>query len=89
MHERSAFDTNMSLINSKPAYFAVPWVALSLGLNIIVTSMICLWLLWMRALIWEVLSPEMSRMYTSVITILIESAAPLSILRIGLVITVA
>jgi len=42
----------MSLINSKPAYFAVPWLRWA-GLNIIVTSMICLWLLWMRALIWE------------------------------------
>ena len=79
----------MSLMNVKPAYFAVPWVALSLGLNIIVTSMICLRLLRMRALIREVLSPEMSRMYTSVVAILIESAAPLSILGIGLVIAAA
>jgi hypothetical protein len=37
----------------------------------------------------EVLSPEMSSMYTSIATMLIESAAPFSILGIGLVVTAA
>ena len=43
----------------------------------------------MRALTREVLSPEMSRMYTSIAAMLIESAAPFSVLGIGLVVTAA
>jgi hypothetical protein len=80
---------NMSLMNGKPARLAVPWVSLSVSLNIIVTSMICFRLLRTRALARAVLSPEMSRTYTSTVAMLIESAAPLSILGIGLVVTAA
>ena len=73
----------------KPALVAVPWFSLSVGLNVIVTTMICVRILRIRALIRDVLSPEMSSMYTSMATMLIESAVPFSILGIGLVITVA
>ncbi|KAI0295629.1 hypothetical protein B0F90DRAFT_1811443 [Multifurca ochricompacta] len=69
---------NSFLLNGKPANFGVPWVALSVSLN---SSM--------RALTREVLSPEMSKTYTSVTAMLIESAAPFSILGIGLVVTEA
>ena len=78
-----------SLPNPNIARVAVPWVSLSVGLNIIVTSMICLRLLQMRALAREALSPEMSTMYTSVVAMLIESAAPNSIVGIGLIIVAA
>jgi len=73
----------------KPALLAMPWFSMSVGLNVIVTSMICVRILRMRALIRDVLSPEMSSMYTSVAAMLIESAVALSILGMGLVITVA
>jgi hypothetical protein len=73
----------------KTTKLAVPWVSLSVGLNIIVTSMICFRILRMRALTQEALSPEMSKMYTSIVAMLIESAAPLSIIGIGLVVTSA
>jgi len=67
----------------------MPWISLSVGLNIIVTSMICFRLLRMRAVLREVLAPEMARMYTNVAAMLVESAAPISILGIGVVITSA
>jgi hypothetical protein len=69
------------------AHLVELWVSLSVSLNVIVTSIICFRLLRMRALTREVLSPEISSMYTSTATMLIESAAPFSILGIGLVIT--
>ena len=66
----------------------VPWVALTVSLNIIVTSMICFRLLQMRALLRQVHGPETSsRMYTNLAAMLVESAAPFSIIGIGLVIT--
>ena len=67
----------------------VPWVSLSVGVNIIVTAMICFRLMQMRARMREALSPEMARTYTNVAAILIESAAPLSILGVGVVVTSA
>jgi hypothetical protein len=78
-----------SLLAGKPIHLVVPWVSLSVGLNVIVTSMICFRLLRMRTLVREVLSPEMSDTYTSIAAMLVESAAPFSILGIGLVLTAA
>ena|SRR6266850_40019 len=66
----------------------VPWISLSVSLNIIVTSMICFRLLRMRALLRQVHGPETSsRMYTNLAAMLVESAAPFSILGIGLLVT--
>ena len=78
-----------SLLSGRPIHLVVPWISLSVGLNVIVTSMICFRLLRMRARMREILSPEMSSMYTSIAAMLIESAAPFSILGIGLVLTAA
>ena len=80
---------NTSLLEGKPIRLVVPWASLSVSLNVIVTAMICFRILRLRALTREVLSPEMSRMYTSIAAMLIESAAPFSILGIGLVVTAA
>jgi hypothetical protein len=80
---------NISLLKGKPIQLAVPWASLSVSLNLILTAMICFRILRMRALTREILSPEMSRMYTSIAAMLIESAAPFSILGIGLVVTAA
>ena len=57
-----------------------------MSLNVIVTSMICFRLLRMRALAREVLTPETSKMYTSIAAMLIESAAPFTILGIVVVV---
>ena len=80
---------NSFLLNGKPANFGVPWVSLSVSLNLLVTTLICVRLLRMRSLTREVLSPELSSTYTSVAAMLIESAAPFTALGIGLVVTEA
>jgi hypothetical protein len=67
----------------------IPWVSLSVGLNVVVTSMICFRLLRMRALLRQELGPEMSRMYTNIAAMVVESSAPFSILGIGVLVTVA
>ena len=76
-------------LTGKPALLSMLWFSVSVGLNVIVTSMICVRILRMRALVRDVIAPEMSSMYTSVAAILIESAVAFSILGIGLVITEA
>jgi hypothetical protein len=78
-----------SSLHENPAKLALWWFALSAGLNVIVTSMICFRILRMRAVTRNVLSPEISSMFTSAAAILIESMVPFSILGIGLVITLA
>jgi hypothetical protein len=71
-----------------PLQYGVPWISLSVGLNIIVTSMICFRLLRMRALMRQVHGPELSSgMYTNLVAMLVESAAPFSILGIGFLVT--
>ena len=87
--EEASHKVHTSLLNRKPDYFTMLWVLLSVTLNIVVTSMICFRILRVRALTRRVLSPEMSNMYTSIVTMLIESAAPLSIIGIGFAITAA
>lgn len=87
--EQALHPAHGSLPNSTPVHLTVPWVSLSVTLNVIVTSMICFRILRLRALTREVITRETFNMYTSIITMLIESAAPLSILGIGLVITAA
>ena len=79
-----------SVLNGgNPVHLAVAWISLSVSLNIIVTLMICFRLLRARALTLGALSPEMSGMYTSIVAVLIESAAPFSVIGIGLVVTTA
>lgn len=60
-----------------------------MSLNVLVTTLICVRLLRMRAIAREVLPPDLSRTYTSVAAMLIESAAPFTALGIGLVVTEA
>ena len=72
-----------TLLNGKTIRLAVPWAYLSVSLNIVLTSMICVRILRMRALAREAVCPEMSRLYTSVVAMLVESAAPLSIFGIA------
>jgi len=76
-------------LHGKPIHPIVPWVSLSVCLNVIVTSMICFRLLRMRALMREARCPELASTYTSIAAMLIESAAPFTILGIGLVIAAA
>jgi hypothetical protein len=76
------------LLKGNSALLSVLWYSFSVGLNVMVTSMICFRILRMRALTRELHSPELSSMYTSIATMLIESAVPFSILGICLIVTV-
>jgi hypothetical protein len=80
---------HLFLLNGKLANFGEPWVLLSVGLNVLVTTLICFRLLHTRSLTREVLDPELSRSSTSVAAMRIESAAPFTVLGIGLVVTEA
>ena len=73
------------ILHGKPIHPLVPLASMSVGLNVIITSMICFHILRARALTREV-RPELCNTYTSVVTMLIESAAPFTILGIWLVI---
>ncbi|KAI0319584.1 hypothetical protein OF83DRAFT_1054702 [Amylostereum chailletii] len=70
----------------KTVNFDVPWTALSVALNIVVTCLITYRILRARRALRETLSPESLRVFTGVIAILIESALPFSVL--GIVFTV-
>ncbi|KAF5352622.1 hypothetical protein D9756_006262 [Leucocoprinus leucothites] len=59
--------------------FGLPYYAITIGLNIIVTALICFRLLRLSRAISRVLGKESSYMYTNVMALLVESAAPYSI----------
>ncbi|KAL0071713.1 hypothetical protein AAF712_000635 [Marasmius tenuissimus] len=69
--------------------FGVPYTALTISMNIIVTLLICGRLVAVKNKIQHTLGPHHARMYTSVIAIMVESAAPFTILGIIYVITYA
>ncbi|TDL25367.1 hypothetical protein BD410DRAFT_717805 [Rickenella mellea] len=63
--------------------FAIPYWSLSLSVNLLVTLMIVLRIILWRNKVKKTLGPEHSRTYTSVAAMLIESAAPYSV--VGLI----
>ena len=75
------------ILNGTPANFGVPWVALTISLNIILTIMICARLLMMRSQVRSLLTDEMAQTYTSILAILVESALPFSLPGIVFLIT--
>lgn len=77
------------LLNGAAANFGVPWVSLSVSLNVILTAMICGRLLMMRRMTLSMMTPEMGNMYTGVMSILVESALPFSVVGLGFVVTYA
>ncbi|KAK1226955.1 hypothetical protein PQX77_010023 [Marasmius sp. AFHP31] len=71
------------------ASFGVPYIALTISLNIIVTLLICGRLIAVKNSLQDALGPHHARMYTSVIAIMVESAAPFTILGIVYVVAYA
>jgi len=67
--------------------FGVPWAALSVSLNIIVTCLITFKLLSARRQLKQSLPEDSLRMYTGVSAILVESALPFSVLGIVFAVT--
>lgn len=62
--------------------FGVPWIAISAGFNLMMTSLICYRIIRMRFQLRMFMEPEVKQMYTGVVAILVESALPLSIVGI-------
>ncbi|KAJ8091398.1 hypothetical protein PM082_015116 [Marasmius tenuissimus] len=69
--------------------FGVPYMALTISLNIIVTLLICSRLIAVNNRLQNTLGPHHARMYTGVNAIMVESAAPFTILGIIYLITYA
>jgi hypothetical protein len=77
------------LFKGRSLSFGVPYVSMTISLNIIVTLSICGRLLAMRKKVQSVLGLEHAKMYTSIAAMLVESAAPFTIIGIAYVITYA
>ncbi|THU91641.1 hypothetical protein K435DRAFT_727002 [Dendrothele bispora CBS 962.96] len=69
--------------------FGVPYVSLTISMNIIVTALICIRLLALRKQVMDLLGPEHTKMYTSVVSMMVESALPFTTLGIAYVISYA
>ncbi|KAK0184024.1 hypothetical protein F5146DRAFT_1106164 [Armillaria mellea] len=72
-----------------PINFAIAWISLTMGFNIIVTSLICYRLLSFNKASCKTLPPELANSYTSISAMLIESAAPFMISGIVYVVAFA
>ncbi|KAA1474016.1 hypothetical protein DENSPDRAFT_780862 [Dentipellis sp. KUC8613] len=66
---------------------AIAWISLSASVNVILTTLISVRLLMMRNLVRSILPAQVGAKYTSIAAIFVESALPLSLLGIGLIIT--
>ncbi|KAK7041694.1 hypothetical protein VNI00_008983 [Paramarasmius palmivorus] len=69
--------------------FGIPYIALTLSVNITVTTLICGRLLTARNQMKSLLGPHHARTYTNIIAMMIESAAPFTVLGIIFAITYA
>ncbi|TFL00352.1 hypothetical protein BDV98DRAFT_583588 [Pterulicium gracile] len=69
--------------------FGVPWIGLTVSLNVVVTAMICTRLILARRRVRIALTPQMSDMYTGLIAVLIESALPFTVLGLFFLYTFA
>jgi hypothetical protein len=63
--------------------FGIPWVVLTIVFNILVTAMIAVRLLSMHSKANKVLGREVTKRYTGLLAILVESALPFTLLGIG------
>ncbi|KAJ4485577.1 hypothetical protein J3R30DRAFT_3281599 [Lentinula aciculospora] len=69
--------------------FGIPYISLTISLNIIVTALICGRLLYLRTEVNKILGPSYAKMYTDIIAILVESAALFTVLGIVYVVVYA
>ncbi|TFY81067.1 hypothetical protein EWM64_g2946 [Hericium alpestre] len=78
-----------SIFKGDTINYEIPFISLSVSLNIIVTLLISSRLLMMRRQISKLMAPDLANTYTNIIAILVESAAPFTIFGILLVIFLA
>lgn len=69
------------------AQFGISWVALTVGFNIIVTTLIISRLLFFHRRVRSVLTDEQRSTYTGTVAILVESALPFTVLGIAYLVT--
>jgi hypothetical protein len=77
-----AFKPGGNFFGGKTIDFGVPYYALTIALNVIITTLICARLWKLGNAVRKALGRESARMYTSVASMLIESAAPYSLVGI-------
>jgi len=68
-----------NFFNGKTIDFGTPYYTLTIALNIIITTLICLRLFYFSRRIKHILGPDGAKTYTGIAAILIESAAPYSL----------
>ncbi|KAM6498921.1 hypothetical protein JOM56_006869 [Amanita muscaria] len=68
-----------NFFNGKTIDFGTPYYALTISMNVVITSLICFRLLYYSRRIKRILGAETAKTYTGVAAILIESAAPYSL----------
>ncbi|KAK0471097.1 hypothetical protein IW261DRAFT_1513054 [Armillaria novae-zelandiae] len=78
-----------TLFSGLPIHFAIAWISLTVGFNVIVTTLICYRLLSFYRAIHKTLPSEMTNTYTSISAMMLESAAPFTISGIVYVIAFA
>ncbi|KAF7312205.1 hypothetical protein MIND_00233400 [Mycena indigotica] len=62
--------------------FGIPWLVLTIVFNILVTAMIVARLLWVQNKMSSVLGTDVSKRYTGLLAVLVESALPFTVLGI-------
>ncbi|KAI0340440.1 hypothetical protein BDW22DRAFT_1309572, partial [Trametopsis cervina] len=78
----ASFKPGGFFFGTKSVNFGTPYYSLTIGLNIVVTALICARLLSLSRVIRESMGPENARIYTGVASIMIESALPYSLMGI-------
>ncbi|KAF7330354.1 hypothetical protein MVEN_02473700 [Mycena venus] len=84
---QSGLPGNNFFVDASVINLTTPWLSLTIAFNIITTTMIVLRLFLVSRSMRAVLAKDRAEVYTGVIAILVESAAPFSLLGIGYLIT--
>lgn len=85
----ASFKPGGFFFGKKSVNFGIPYYALTISLNIIVTSLICLRLFSLSRVVRQTMGEAHARTYTSVAAIMVESAAPYSLFGIAFLIPYA
>ncbi|TFK42237.1 hypothetical protein BDQ12DRAFT_677854 [Crucibulum laeve] len=71
-----------NFFGGKAINFGTPYYAITISMNILITLLICLRLRYLSTSVGRVLGKDNAKMYTSISTMLIESAAPYTLVGI-------
>ncbi|KAF7316950.1 hypothetical protein HMN09_00429300 [Mycena chlorophos] len=74
---------NGDLFKGVTVNFGISWLSLTITFNILVTAMIVGRLLWLQNKMSSVLSIEVSKRYTGLLAVLVESALPFTLLGVA------